>query len=102
MTHLGKQTIDLLEFRHGNLNTQESIIALNIRPGELRAWVLNHEAGAGFNLILLSGGKRTEVCIGKHEQARHYKLTLLDGGDFRFVRVRPSSGLGYLLEFLKS
>lgn len=102
LTHLGRQPIDLLEIRHGNLDTQESIVALNIRPGSRRSLVLNHQAGAGFNLITLSGGRRSEVCVGKHELARHYALTFYDDGDFRFLPRPQRTAFHAVVELLRN
>ncbi|MDO6460307.1 hypothetical protein Q4485_06330 [Granulosicoccaceae sp. 1_MG-2023] len=101
ITHRGTAPIELLEFRHGNLDTQESIIALNLRPGAQRSLVLNHQPGAGFNMITLSEGRKREVCIGKNETARHYALSFYGHGDFSLIAKAPDSALRRLIAFLR-
>ncbi|HBR96289.1 MAG TPA: hypothetical protein DD979_02790, partial [Gammaproteobacteria bacterium] len=72
--------IDFAEIKHGNSQSQESIITLQIRPGETRRLVMNHTPGLGFNLIVLTGGERIEVCVGKASQSRQLRQTFHDNG----------------------
>lgn len=80
LVNKSKLAIDFAEIKHGNDNSQETIIALQIAPGSTRKIVLNHQPGKGFNLVILSGGKRLEVCVGKLSESRAIRQTYFSDG----------------------
>lgn len=70
--------IDLVEIKHGNSNSQETIVVLQLQRGESRRIVLNHSPGMGFNLTALTGDEKIEACMGKFSQSRILRQTFLD------------------------
>lgn len=80
LVNKSKLAIDFAEIKHGNDNSQETIIALQIAPGSTRKIVMNHQPGKGFNLVILSGGERLEVCVGKLSESRVIRQTYFSDG----------------------
>ena len=70
--------IDLVEIKHGNSNSQETLVVLQIRRNEKRRVVLNHTPGMGFNLMALIAGEKVEACMGKFSQSRILRQTFLE------------------------
>ncbi len=70
--------VDLIEIRHGNTHSQETIIVLQIHPGETRRIVMNYTPGLGFTLTALIDGEKTEVCVGKTSNSRILRQTFFD------------------------
>ncbi|MCB1755931.1 MAG: hypothetical protein KDJ38_10440 [Gammaproteobacteria bacterium] len=80
--------IDLVEIKHGNNNTQETIVALQIQPGETRPLVINHQPGLGFNLTMVADGEKTEVCVGKTSQSRRVREIFYDDDSIEEVDLQ--------------
>ena len=74
------KTVPSIEIKHGNQNSQETILALQIRPGETRTLTLNHQPGMGFNFTTRIDGKEISFCAGKFSKNRALRQTIRDGG----------------------
>ncbi len=62
---------------HGNINTQEKIQAIGVKPGEHRVIALNHQPKLGFSIKAnYSGGKESEICAGKFSEKRYLRASI--------------------------
>ncbi|OOZ44741.1 hypothetical protein [Solemya velum gill symbiont] len=69
-----------VNIEHGNMDLQEKIMAVQIRPGERRVITLNHEPAQGFNIdVNFQDGEKTSACIGKFSQKWHLRVSVLPG-----------------------
>ncbi len=69
-----------VEIKHGNENSQETILALQIIPGETRTLTLNHQPGMGFNFTTRIDGEEISFCAGKFSQSQGLRQTIKEGG----------------------
>jgi hypothetical protein len=62
---------------HGNANTQEKIMALQLGAKERRIVVLNHYPEAGFSITAnYANGKNSEICAGKWSKGWFLRETI--------------------------
>ena len=55
--------IESIQLDFGSADTQSSILALRIPPGETRTLALNHPPGMGFNVqVNYTNGRQQEFC----------------------------------------
>jgi len=69
-----------VEIKHGTENSQETILALQIIPGETRTLTLNHQPGMGFNFTTRIDGEEITFCAGKFSKSRGLRQTIKEGG----------------------
>jgi hypothetical protein len=74
-------TIPTVEIQFGNQNSQETILALQIVPGETRTLTLNHQPGMGFNFTTRIDGEDITICAGKFSESRGLRQTIRDSGE---------------------
>jgi len=74
------KTVSSVEIKHGNENSQETILALQIFPGETRALTLNHQPGMGFNFTARIDGEDITFCAGKFSKSQGLRQTIKEGG----------------------
>jgi len=74
------KTIPSIEIKHGNENSQETILALQIIPGETRTLTLNHQPGMGFNFTTHIDGEEISFCAGKFSKSQGLRQTIREGG----------------------
>ena len=74
------KTIPSVEIKHGNENSQETILALQIFPGETRTLTLNHQPGMGFNFTARIDGEDITFCAGKFSESQGLRQTIREGG----------------------
>jgi hypothetical protein len=72
-----------VEIKHGNENSQETILALQIIPGETRTLTLNHQPGMGFNFTARIDGEEITFCAGKFSKSQGLRQTIKDGGQIK-------------------
>lgn len=73
-------TIPTVEIQHGNQNSQETILVLQIIPGETRTLTLNHQPGMGFNFTTRIDGEDITICAGKFSESQGLRQTIRDNG----------------------
>jgi len=66
---------------HGNVNLQEKISLVQLRPQESRTVALNHQPGLGFNVAAnFANGEKTEICAGKSKKHWFFRETITKFG----------------------
>lgn len=69
--------ISSLQLDFGSAQGQSSILALRLAPGETRTLVLNHEPGAGFNVVArYADGVEQDFCANRGEQGQRQQVIL--------------------------
>ena len=69
--------ITSIKLDFGNVNTQSSIQSFRINSGETRTLLLNHPAGAGFNVkVSYADGRVREFCALKGDERTQPKILL--------------------------
>jgi len=72
-----EQMIASLELDFGHAEGQSKILALRLAPGESRTLLLNHEPGAGFNVIArYADGVEQDFCANRGEQGQRQEVIL--------------------------
>lgn len=74
------KTVPSIEIKHGNQNSQETILVLQIVPGETRTLTLNHQPGMGFNFTARFDDGDISICAGKFSQSQRLRQTIKEGG----------------------
>jgi hypothetical protein len=75
------KTVPSVEIQYGNQNSQETILALQITPGETRTLTLNHQPGMGFNFTTHINGEEISFCAGKFSKSQGLRQTIKEGGE---------------------
>ena len=71
------QILPSVVIEHGNINTQEKIQAIGIKPDEHRIIALNHQPELGFNIKAhFKNGKDSEICAGKWSKEYYLRATV--------------------------
>lgn len=66
---------------HGNINTQEKIQSIQIKPQEHRIIALNHQPKLGFSITAnYANGKKSEICAGKWSNKHYLRANIWDYG----------------------
>jgi len=69
--------ITSIKLDFGNVNTQSSIQSFRVNSGESRTLLLNHPAGAGFNVkVSYADGRVREFCALKGDERTQPKILL--------------------------
>ena len=72
-----EQQIDSLQLDFGHAQGQSSLLALRLAPGETRTLLLNHEPGAGFNVVArFADGVEQDFCANRGEQGQRQQVIL--------------------------
>lgn len=72
-----EQGIDSLQLDFGHAQGQSSLLALRLAPGETRTLLLNHEPGAGFNVVVrFADGMKQDFCANQGEQGQRQQVIL--------------------------
>ena len=74
------KTVPSVEIKFGNQNSQETILTLQIIPGETRTLTLNHQPGIGFNFTTHIDGEEISFCAGKFSKSRILRQTIRENG----------------------
>ncbi|MET4160210.1 hypothetical protein ABIE61_000010 [Marinobacterium sp. MBR-111] len=70
-------TIESIQLDFGSADTQSSIKAFRIEPGEVRTLALNHGPGMGFNVqVSYSNGRKQEFCALRGDERTQPRLDL--------------------------
>ncbi|WP_143089500.1 hypothetical protein [Marinospirillum celere] len=69
--------LNSLQLDFGNAQGQTSLLSLRLAPGERRTLLLNHEPGAGFNVVArYADGVEQDFCANRGEQGQQQEVIL--------------------------
>jgi len=69
--------ISSLQLDFGYAQGQSTLLTLRLAPGERRTLLLNHEPGAGFNVIAqYADGLKQDFCANQGEQGQRQEVIL--------------------------
>lgn len=72
-----EQMIDSLQLDFGHAQGQTSLLSLRLAPGERRILLLNHQPGAGFNVVArYADGVEQDFCANRGEQGQRQEVIL--------------------------
>ena len=72
-----EERIDSLQLDFGHAEGQSSLLSLRLAPGETRRLLLNHEPGAGFNVVArYADGVEQDFCANRGEQGQYQEVIL--------------------------
>lgn len=75
--NVSEVSIESIRLDFGSSDTQSSIQAFRIAPGEVRTLALNHSPGMGFNVqVNYSNGRKQEFCALREDDRTRPRLAL--------------------------